>query len=355
MTTRFGIALVGIGPGAQPHLRSLHDLQATVELRHAVTRRPAAADLGPFQDRLNATDDLPAALADPQVQAVLIATPPASHLDIARQCFAHGKHVLLEKPLDISLERAQAIVALARTSQRQLGVVLQFRFKPGAVALQEALYSGRLGSVQAASVRVPWWRPQSYYDQAGRGTRARDGGGVLLTQAIHSIDLFRALVGVRDVVAAQVSRTQLHAMETEDHASALLTLANGAPGHLMATTAMFPGLPESIEIIGSQGSAVLQGGALRLQTLGGEVLEVASEGGTGSGANIMDFSHDAHRAVLQDFVDAVRQGRPPRVTGEEALATHRVIDQVLQRAGGIQPGPPCYPPPLIPTEPSHRP
>ena len=355
MTTRFGIALVGIGPGAQPHLRSLHDLQELVELRHAITRRPDAADLGPFQGRLHASADLPAALADPAVQAVLIATPPASHLEIARQCFAHGKHVLMEKPLDISLERAQALVDLARDSQRQLGVVLQFRFKPGSEALQQALASGQLGSVQAASVRVPWWRPQTYYDQAGRGTLARDGGGVLLTQAIHSIDLFRALVGVQTVVAAQVGRTQLHAMETEDHASALLTLGNGAPGYLMATTAMFPGLPETIEVIGSRGSAVLQGGALRLQTLDGDLIEVASEGGTGSGANIMDFSHDAHRAVLQDFVHAVQQRRAPRVTGEEALATHRVIDQVLARAGGIQSGPPCYPPHPVSPAPAHHP
>ena len=340
MNTRFGLALVGIGPGAQPHLRSLHDLRDTVALRHAITRRPGSADLGPFQGELDVGSDLAAALADPQVQAVIIATPPASHLDIARQCFAHGKHVLLEKPLDITLARAQAIVELARSHQRQLGVVLQFRFKPGAVALQQALASGQLGSVQAASVRVPWWRPQSYYQQAGRGTLARDGGGVLLTQAIHSIDLFRALVGVRSVVAAQVSRTQLHTMETEDHVNALLTLGNGAPGTLMATTAMFPGLPESIEVIGSRGSAVLQGGALRLQTLDGETTEVASEGGTGSGANIMDFSHDAHRAVLQGFVDAVQNGHAPRVSGEEALATHALIDQVLHAAGGsIVPAP----------------
>ena len=339
MNERIGMALVGIGPGAQPHLRSLHDLRGQIELRHAITRRPAAADLGPFQGELAVSDNLQTALTDPGVQALIVATPPASHLEIARQCFAHGKHLLLEKPLDITLERAQALVDLARSSQRQLGVVLQFRFKAGSVALQEALAQGRLGVVQAASVRVPWWRPQSYYDQAGRGSLARDGGGVLLTQAIHTIDLFRALVGVRSVLAAQVSRTRLHTMETEDHASALLTLGNGAPGQLMATTAMVPGLPESIEIIGSRGSAVLQGGALRLQTLDGDTLEIASEGGTGSGANVMDFSHDSHRALLQDFAAAVAENRPPRVTGEEALATHRVIDQILQCGGAIQPGP----------------
>ena len=337
MTDRMGIALVGIGPGAVPHLRSLHDLRGSIELRHAVTRRPERADMGPFTGQLDASSDLQAALADPLVQGVIVATPPATHLELARQCFALGKHLLLEKPLDISTQRAQAIVDLAGAAKLRLGVVLQFRFKPGAVALQAALASGRLGAVQAASVRVPWWRPQAYYDQAGRGTRARDGGGVLLTQAIHSIDLFRSLVGVRSVQAAQVRRTGLHRMETEDFASALLTLGNGAPGQLMATTAMYPGFAERIEIIGTLGSAVLEGGALHIQYLDGEALQVASEGGTGSGANIMDFPHDAHRAVLGDFVQAIRQGRDPVVTGEDALATQRLIDQVLHCAAPAAP------------------
>jgi predicted dehydrogenase len=337
MTEKMGVALVGIGPGAVPHLRSLHDLRETIVLRHAITRRPALADMGPFQGLLAATSDLQAALADPLVQAVIVATPPASHLEIARQCFASGKHVLLEKPLDISLERAKAIVDLGRAARLRLGVVLQFRFKPGAVALQAALASGSLGVVQSASVRVPWWRPQSYYDQAGRGTMARDGGGVLLTQAIHSIDLFRALVGVRSVVAAQVVRTDLHQMETEDFASALLTLGNGAPGQLMATTAMVPGLPETIEVIGTLGSAVLEGGTLRIRYLDGKEHHVASEGGTGSGANIMDFPNDAHRAVLDDFTQAIRQGRDPKVTGEDAYATHQLIDAVLRSAAGTTP------------------
>ena len=332
---RFGIALVGTGPGAIPHLRSLHDLRDTVQLRYAVTRRPEHADLGPFKGMLGATSDLQAALVDPLVQAVIVATPPSTHLEIAQQCFSSGKHVLLEKPLDISLTRAQSIVDLAREAKRKLGVVLQFRFRPGSIALQDVLTSHGLGAVQAASVRVPWWRPQSYYAQAGRGTMARDGGGVLLTQAIHSIDLFRSLVGVSSVVAAQVRRTSLHSMETEDFASAMLTLGNGAPGHLMATTAMYPGLPESIEIIGTLGSAVLEGGTLRIQYIDGRTQHIASEGGTGSGANIMDFSNDAHRALLQDFVQAITHDRELRVTGEEALATHRLIEQVLVRAGYV--------------------
>ena len=332
---QIGVALVGIGAGAVPHLRSLHDLRESVELRHAVTRRPAAADMGPFAGILAATSDLQSALTDPSVQAVIVATPPSTHFEIAQRCFASGKHVLLEKPLDISLARSQAIVDMASDAKRHLGVVLQFRFRAGAIALQDVLISGGLGAVQAASVRVPWWRPQSYYEQAGRGTMARDGGGVLVTQAIHSIDLFRSLVGVTSVLAAQVRSTSLHSMETEDFASAMLTLGNGAPGYLMATTAMYPGLPESIEIIGTLGSAVLEGGTLRIHYIDGRTLHVASEGGTGSGANIMDFSHAAHCALLNDFAQAIALDRAPRVTGNEALATQQLIEQVLLCAGSV--------------------
>jgi len=179
---------------------------------------------------------------------------------------------------------------------------------------------------------VPWWRPQSYYDQAGRGTLARDGGGVLLTQAIHSLDLFRTLVGVRSVLAAQVITTGLHRVETEDYASALLTLGNGAPGQLLATTAMLPGRPECIEIIGSLGSAVLEGGSLQVDFVDGQRLQVKAQGGTGSGANVMDFPNDDHRALLRDFVEAVSENRAPRVTGLDALHTQQLIGQILQSA-----------------------
>ena len=331
-----GIALVGTGPGAVPHLRSLHDLRVMAPLRWVVTRRPEAAQLGPFQGELQPSGDFQAMLTDPQVQAVIIATPPATHRELAQACFAHGKHVLLEKPLDVSLARAQAIVESAQRHQCQLGVVLQHRFRPAVERLQALLDAQSLGQVQAASVSVPWWRPQSYYEQAGRGTRARDGGGALITQAIHSVDVFRALVGVRRVVAAQVSRTRLHRMETEDHVQALLELGQGAPGRLMATTAQYPGHPECIEIIGTQGTAILEGGHLRVDFVGGEpAIEIQAEGGTGGGANIMDFPHDWHRSLISEFVDSVQAQRPSRTHGGEALATHRLIDSILACAGEV--------------------
>ena len=198
--SRLGIAVIGIGPGSLPHFKSLQDLADRVEVRWVAARGPerlAAVTEYPT------TTDVAAAIADPTVGAVLVLTPPAAHLAVAELAFAAGKHVLMEKPLELSTASARALVAGGRAAGVRLGVVLQHRFRDAGVALRDLLTSGRLGRVEAASVAVPWWRPQRYYDEPGRGTLARDGGGVLLTQAIHTLNLFQSLVGVRAVVAAQ--------------------------------------------------------------------------------------------------------------------------------------------------------
>jgi len=330
MASRMVIALVGLGPAALPHLRSLQDLNDRIELRYAFARDPRVDRIQPYTGPVRLTDSLELILQDHEVQAVIVATPPSTHLEICERCFAAGKHVLLEKPIELNLERATRLLELATQAGLQLGVVLQHRFRQASQVLQKLLMDGRLGEVQAASVRVPWWRSQAYYNEPGRGTFARDGSGVLLTQAIHTLDLFRALVGVQSVKSAVVRQTQLHQMETEDHVSALLVLGNGAPGDLMATTAMYPGFPETIEIIGTLGSARLTGGNLQVHFLEGAPVIISSEGGTGSGANPMDFSHEPHRELITDFMQAISEKRSPRVSGADALKTQALISELLR-------------------------
>ncbi len=331
MNPRMGMALVGLGAASQPHLRSLQELSDRIDFRYAVTRHPHPDRVQPYTGPVRVVSNLDEALQDPLVQAIIVATPPATHLDICAACFSAGKHVLLEKPLELDFKRSAKLVEAARQSGLHLGVVLQHRFREASVVVQQLLTQGRLGEVQAASVRVPWWRSQAYYNELGRGTLARDGGGVLLTQAIHTLNLFQALVGVQSVKAATVRQTRLHQMETEDHVSALLVLGNGAPGDLMATTAMYPGYPETIEVIGTLGSARLSGASLEVKFLTQETVHVTSEGGTGSGANMMDFSHQPHKDLLNDFIDAIASQRPPRVTGADALQTHALIEELLHK------------------------
>ncbi|MFL9913299.1 Gfo/Idh/MocA family protein [Paraburkholderia sp. RL17-337-BIB-A] len=331
MTRRLGVVMVGLGPGSQPHLHSLADLRDIAELRWAVCREPDTASLGPLAGTVKPTSNLAAALADPAVNVAIVATPASTHYEVARQCLDAGKHTLVEKPLEISLQRAEQLVKYAEQSIPRFGVVLQHRFRPGSIKLRALLAEGRLGEIQNASVKVPWWRPQSYYDEPGRGTIQRDGGGVLLTQAIHAIDLFRSLVGVKSVEAAQVTTTAIHKMETEDYVNALLTLGNGAPGFLTATTTMYPGQAESIDVVGTKATATLCGGELNVFFHDGETITIESDGRSGGGASIMDFSHEPHCSLISDFLDSVSNGRSPIVTGSEALETHRLIDTILQR------------------------
>ena len=185
---RIGVAMVGLGPAAQPHARSLLDLSDRAEVVWAASRTEERAAAFARDFPFPVTTDIGAAIADPRVRVVLVLTPPAAHLEVARRCLDAGRHVLVEKPLELDAARGATLVEAARRAGLCLGVMLQHRFRPASLRLRAVLESGALGAVQAASMAVPWWRPQSYYDEPGRGTLARDGGGVLLTQAIHTLD-----------------------------------------------------------------------------------------------------------------------------------------------------------------------
>ena len=174
------------------------------------------------------------------------------------------------------------------------------------------------------------WRPQSYYDEPGRGSFARDGGGVLLSQGIHTLDLMLSLAGSVTEVCGYALTSPVHRMETEDMVCAAVRFANGAVGTIDATTAAYPGFPERIELICRHATASLVGTALDIAWHDGTRTTTdpdRSAGGTG--ADPMAFPHDYHRAVMADFAKAIRQKRSPRITGEEALRVHHLIDALI--------------------------
>ncbi|HQX60436.1 MAG TPA: Gfo/Idh/MocA family oxidoreductase [Burkholderiaceae bacterium] len=328
-TPAFDVAVVGAGMGSAPHLRSLQDLRATYPLTWVCARDAKRLAAVPLPDGVRRTTRLDDILQDPRVRAVLVLTPPAAHLDVVRQVAAAGKHVLVEKPLELDLARAQELVACCEAAGVQLAVMLQYRLREAATHLRQLLHSGMLGQLTSASASVRWWRPQSYYDVPGRGTRARDGGGVLMTQAIHTLDLLLDLIGSPQKVSGAVATSAVHQMECEDTASALLHYPGGAVAVLQATTAASPGYPERIEINMTGGTATLESGRLRLTTMDGRTETVGADSGTGGGADPMAFDHGPHRVVIQDFLEAVRDGRPPAVTGRSALAVQRVIEAIM--------------------------
>ena len=321
------VALVGLGMAVTPHAESLLDLKDRVEVAYAYS--PSAARRGAFAQRFAfpQCDRLETILDDRSVDAVLVLTPPHTHLELVGRLAAAGKHVLLEKPLETSTARAEELVKTA--AEITLGVVLQHRFRPAAQKLKTI----DLGRIVSASALIPVWRPQSYYDQPGRGTRARDGGGVLLTQGIHTLDLLLWFAGEAAEAESFSTTTPVHRMETEDLVCAAVRWKSGALGVVHATTAAYPGFAERIELIGTRATAVLEGTCLRVEFHGGASLELKTEaGGGGTGADPMAFPHDWHRGVLSDFLDAIEQDRRPRVDGAEALKVHRFIDALLRTA-----------------------
>jgi predicted dehydrogenase len=242
---------------------------------------------------------------------------------------AAGKHVLLEKPVEVNAERAAAVVAACERAGRTLAIVFQHRFRPASLRLAELLRAGALGRILTASASIRWWRPPEYFAQPGRGMFARDGGGVLLTQAIHTLDLLLHLVGPAAEVSAYVDTSPLRKIDTEDVVAGAVRYANGASGVIDATTVTYPGYAERIEIGGTQGSARLEVESLTVSFMNGERLELGGAAAGGGGADPMAFSHAHHRRLHAEFLDAIDARREPMHSGRSALAVQGLIDALL--------------------------
>lgn len=326
---KVGVGLVGLGLAVKPHALALRDLAGKVEViggfsPSPVRRAEFAATYG-----LPVVDSFRALCDDSRIDALLILTPPRTHTELATAAAQAGKHVLLEKPIGVDLTEARALVDAVESCDRTLAVVFQHRFRPGARALRDLLRSGALGDLVSVSASIRWWRSPDYFAQPGRGMKAHDGGGVLLTQAIHTLDLLLDLVGPARQVLAACRTSSLRSIDTEDIACATVIYENGAVGVVDATTTAYPGYPERIELAGTRGSAVLEAERLVAQLVGQPPLVVEGSSAWVGGADPMAFSHEPHRRLIEDFVDAIAHGRPPQANGRSALAVHALIDAML--------------------------
>jgi UDP-N-acetyl-2-amino-2-deoxyglucuronate dehydrogenase len=271
-----------------------------------------------------------AEIAASDVDFVILTTPPNARAEIVNVLAKAGKPILMEKPVERTLENATALVETCETAGVPLGIVLQHRARPVVNDLRRIILA--LGELRSVEVNVPWWRPQSYYDEPGRGSYSRDGGGVLISQAIHTLDLMLSLTGpVTDVIAMSAT-TGFHQMEAEDFIAAGLRFANGAVGQIFTTTASFPGRGETISLHYQNGSAHLDAGVLRIDRQDGVSETLGQSASSGAGADPMAFTSDWHRYVIEDFADALRRNHPPLVTGREALGVHRLIATIKQSA-----------------------
>lgn len=328
----FRMGVVGLGMAAKPHAPALADLRDTVEVAGAFSPSPERRAAFAAGTGFPVVSSLEALLEDPSVDALLVLTPPLTHLELVKRCAAAGKRVLLEKPLEPRLSDAVALVETMEEADLRLGVVFQHRFRLAVRRLRAALEEGMIGEPTAASVDVRWWRPPSYYAEKGRGTKSRDGGGVLITQAIHSLDVYCSLAGPIAEVACFTATSPTRTIDTEDTAAGSARFVNGAIGTIGATTAAHPGFPERIELTGTRGTATLVGNDLRVSCHGGREVVVNESGATGGGSDPMAFDRGPHRDLIADFVAATREDRPCATNGRSALVVHRLIDALLRSA-----------------------
>ena len=275
--------------------------------------------------------DFAAFLAHRPMDFVALGSPSGLHAEQGMAAARQGLHVLTEKPIDISVRKADELIAATRTAGVKLGVFFQDRVKPDLQRVKSALEGGALGKPILADARVKWYRPPEYYGKSRwRGTKALDGGGALINQAVHTVDLLLWLFG--DVASVQArSKTALHAIEAEDTLVATLEFANGALGVLQATTSLFPGYPRRLELSGSEGTVIIEQDrviAADLRKSPNELLAGTPADTNPSASSPVVSDVRGHQALIEDFVKAIETDSAPRCDGNEARRSLALVEAI---------------------------
>jgi predicted dehydrogenase len=278
-------------------------------------------------------------LSDPDVDCVCICTPSGQHEEQAVKAAVAGKHVLVEKPMALTLDGADRMIGTCAEAGVHLGVVLQRRATPLFEGIKEAVAAGHLGELTLGAVTLPYYRPESYYGQAEwRGTWAMDGGGVLMNQGIHLVDLLVWMMG-DPVETTAYAGTLARDIEVEDTLAAVLRFAGGAVATITATTTTRPGFPHRLELYGTEGGIQLEGETIRRWELGsvaGPAPDLPSEGGVsdaGAAAGPRGISPTGHITIVRDFMEAVRRDRAPLVDGMEGRRSLEAVLAIYHAAG----------------------
>jgi predicted dehydrogenase len=345
-----GFGIVGVGMIADFHAQAIAATHGGrlvgVATRNLENARAFAAKHGvPF-----ATTSVEELVARPEVQVVCITTPSGAHLEPALAAVRAGKHVVIEKPIEITTERADQLLREAEKVGVQVAPIFQARFGEGARRLKGALSAGRFGRLVLCSAYVKWHRPDAYYT-GWKGTLALDGGGALMNQAIHAIDLLQWFAGMPSEVFCWKTRRVYARIEAEDTAVASLRFPDGAMGSIEACTAGWPGWQRRVEILGERGSAMLEDDRLSKWEFREAMPEDEAIRSAGvdpemvSGATAPNaITHHGHRRQIQDLIDALRSGRPVAVDGREARKAVSLIRALYASADQGRPVSPTVAP-----------
>lgn len=338
MATGFGI--VGCGMISHFHAKAIGEIRGA-KLVACYSQRMQSAEK--VADEYGATpyDSLEAMLADPRVDVITICTPSGAHMEPAVAAARAGKHVIVEKPLEVTLKRCDKIIEACKKNNVVLSTIFPSRFHEASKTLKSAIDKGKFGRLTLGDAYVKWFRTQEYYDSgAWRGTWKLDGGGALMNQAIHSVDLLTWLMGPVESITAQTSTLAHERIEVEDVAVAVLRFANGALGVVEATTAAFPGMLKKIEIHGNQGTAVIEEEDIiewkfakmtaRDKKIAGQLETMTKTGG--GAADPSAIGHAAHAHQFRDVLKSIKNGSAPAIDGAEGRRSVEIILAIYQAA-----------------------
>jgi predicted dehydrogenase len=334
----FHVALIGAGNISGTHAKAAAAVADVVVAAVFGGNSQKAGQLA-ARSGARAYDSLEACLSHRPLDAVIIGSPSGLHAAQGIAAAERGLHVLVEKPIDVTLDRADALIASADRAGVRLGVLFQDRAQPPLLQLKQSLEDGRLGRPLLASARVPWYRPPEYYaGSKWRGTWALDGGGALMNQGIHTVDLLHWLIGPVRRVSARTA-TLRHRIEVEDTVMAVLECASGTLATYEATTAAYPGYPRRVELTTTAGTIVVEhSDVIAVDGIGAasDLLSRAPASTNAAESSPVVDDVRGHRRLIEDFVEAVRDGREPACSGREARHSLALAMAMYEsaRAGG---------------------
>lgn len=337
----FGI--IGGGMIAKHHVQAIRGMGDSAQLGAIYARNPAKAKQLGEEFGCKSYSNLEAFLADETIDIVTIATPSGAHLEPAIAAAKAKKHIICEKPLEVTPERIEQMIAVAKSEKILLSGIFNRRFNPAVEQLKQAIEQGRFGTLALCDAQIKWFRTQAYYDSAKwRGTMELDGGGVLMNQAIHTIDLLLYLVGNVKRLSASIALLTHENIEVEDTAVAILEFENGARGTIQGSTSCWSstGLPAEIQLSGNEGSAFLSDESFRVwdfktptsqdNFVKGNLMKGTEKGLGANDPNAINYL--GHQRNFENVIEALNTGKPPLISGKEAMRSVRLIDAIYKSA-----------------------
>ena len=338
-----GFGIIGCGVIADFHAQAIANVKGAKLMGMADVIPEAVKRLTDKHRVPYSTTNVSELVVRPEIDIVCVTTPSGAHLEPALAAIKAGKHVVVEKPIEITTERVDELLKAADAAKVKVAAIFQSRFGTGARTVKAALEAGRFGKLVLCSAYVKWHRAAEYY-RGWKGTLKLDGGGAVMNQGVHAVDLLQWFAGMPEEVFAWKTRRVHAGIEAEDTAAATLRFASGALGSIEATTAAFPGFNKRIEICGANGSVILEDDRIlawefREPKPEDASIKAASQGvDMGSGASVPDkINFYGHQLQLQDLVDAVRNNTKPAVEGREARNAVALIRAIYASAESGKP------------------